>query len=107
MSDFVVVLVTAANDAQARQIARDLLQQKLAACVNLIPIHSLYVWEGAVQDEPEVLLIIKSTAAVFKDRLVAAVRQIHTYDVPEIIGMPIVLGAEDYLKWIHDEVTGS
>ncbi len=81
-----------------------MLDQKLAACVNLIPTQSLYVWEGAVQEDAEVLLVIKSISAVFKTHLEQAIRQAHTYDVPEIIGMPIVLGADDYLKWIHESV---
>jgi periplasmic divalent cation tolerance protein len=105
MSDALVVLVTAPNDEQARVIARKLLEEKLAACINFVPIQSMYVWEGAIQDEAEVLLIIKSRQTAFHD-LIAAVKAVHPYAVPEIISMPVVLGSEAYLKWIKNEVTG-
>lgn len=105
-SDYVVVLVTAASQEQAKKIARALLEKKLIACANLVPVRSLFLWEGAVQEENEVLLIIKSTSAVFKDQLIAAVKAEHSYQVPEVIGIPVVLGSDDYLKWISDCVTG-
>lgn len=106
MSDHLVVLVTAGSEEQARQIARDLLEKKLIACANLVPVRSLYVWDGEVQDDPEVLMIIKTTSAVFQEKLVAAIQAQHSYDVPEIIGMPVIVGSLDYLKWVSDEVSG-
>ncbi len=106
MSEHLVVLVTAGSEAQARQIAHTLLEKKLIACANLVPVRSLYVWEGTVQDDAEVLMIIKTTSAVFKEKLVAAINKEHDYDVPEIIGMPVVVGSADYLKWVSDEVSG-
>jgi periplasmic divalent cation tolerance protein len=104
MSDYLVVLVTANSEAQARAIAGELLEKKLAACVNLIPVRSLFVWEDKVQDEAEVLMIIKTTSGVFKDRLEASIKANHSYQVPEIIGLPVVVGSADYLKWISSEV---
>jgi len=106
MQDYLVVLVTASSEDQARQIGRVLLEKKLAACVNLIPVKSMFVWEGKINDESEVLMIIKSTSAVFQDKLIAAIKENHSYQVPEIISLPIVLGSADYLKWISDEVVG-
>jgi periplasmic divalent cation tolerance protein len=103
MSDALVVLVTAPNDEQARLIARKLLEEKLAACINFVPIQSMYVWEGAIQENAEVLLIIKTRQTAFHD-LLAAVKAVHPYDVPEIISLPVVAGSEVYLKWIKDEV---
>ena len=103
MNDYLVVLVTAESEAQARRIARRLLQNKLAACVNFVPMESMFLWQGAIQEEEEVLMIIKTTTEMF-DELMSAVKSLHTYDTPEIIGMPIVMGATDYLKWITDEV---
>src|SRR5512145_1133046 len=103
MSDALVVLVTAPNDEQARVIARKLLENKLAACINFVPIQSMYVWEGAIQDDAEVLLIIKTRQTAFHD-LLTAVKTVHPYDVPEIISLPVVAGSEAYLKWIRDEV---
>jgi periplasmic divalent cation tolerance protein len=105
MNEHLVVLVTAANDRQARQIARRLLQKKLAACVNFVPVESMFLWEGEIQEEDEVLLIIKTRTDAFDD-LLTNVRVVHTYDNPEIIGAPIVMGADEYLKWINHEVTG-
>jgi periplasmic divalent cation tolerance protein len=70
-----------------------------------VPVDSMFAWKGEIQEEEEVLMIIKSRIEVFDD-LMSAVKSIHTYDVPEIIGMPIVMGSNDYLKWITDEATG-
>jgi periplasmic divalent cation tolerance protein len=105
MNEHLIILVTASSDVQARRIARKLLQDKLAACVNFVPVDSMFVWKGEIQEEEEVLMIIKSRSEVFDD-LMNTVKAIHTYDTPEIIGMPIVLGSDDYLKWINHEVTG-
>lgn len=104
-SDYLVILVTASSTEQARELAHDLLEKKLAACVNCVPIQSMYLWEGAIQTEDEVLMIIKSTSAVFQDQLVTAIKAKHSYRVPEIIALPIVLGSEDYLHWISTEVS--
>ncbi len=101
-SEHLVVLVTAASEDEARRIARDLLERKLAACVNFVPIRSMFVWEGAIQEEAETLMIIKSRAGAFEP-LMAAVHALHSYDLPEVIGLPIVLGSREYLKWIDDE----
>lgn len=101
----VVVLVTTQSEEQARHIAHQLLAQKLIACANLVPVNSLFMWEGELQDEHEVLMIIKTQSDVFKDKVIEAVKALHSYDVPEVIAMPIVLGSADYLRWIVDEVS--
>lgn len=106
MDDYLVVLVTASSEEQARQIAGELLAKKLIACANLIPVRSMFIWQDQVQDETETLMIIKTTHAIFKDRLEAEIKKLHSYDVPEIIGIPIVIGSAEYLKWIGDNVTG-
>jgi periplasmic divalent cation tolerance protein len=105
MNEHLVVLVTASSDSQARRLARKLLQNKLAACVNLLPVDSMFLWKGDIQEEEEVLMIIKTRAESF-DGLMSAIKTAHTYDTPEIIGVPIVLGSREYLKWIDDEVNG-
>lgn len=105
MNDYLVVLVTATSTAQARRMARKLLQNKLAACVNFVPVDSMFIWQGAIQEEEEVLMIIKTRSEAF-DALMNAIKLAHTYDTPEIIGIPVVIGSPDYLKWINDEVTG-
>jgi periplasmic divalent cation tolerance protein len=104
MNDHLVVLVTASSSAQARRIARRLLQSKLAACVNMIPVESMFLWKGEIQEEEEVLMVIKTRSEAF-DELMNAVKAMHTYDTPEIIAMPVVMGSREYLKWIDDEVT--
>jgi periplasmic divalent cation tolerance protein len=102
----IVVLITAPSDDVGKQIAETLLEKKLAACVNIMaPINSLYVWQGETCDDEEVLLIVKSRAELFEDKLVPAVKAVHPYDVPEIIALPVLLGDQDYLDWIETETT--
>jgi periplasmic divalent cation tolerance protein len=105
MNEHLVVLVTASSDSQARRLARKLLQNRLAACVNFLPVDSMFLWKGDIQEEEEVLMIIKTRTESF-DGLMSAIKTAHTYDTPEIIGVPIVLGSREYLKWIDDEVNG-
>jgi periplasmic divalent cation tolerance protein len=101
---YIVVLITAPSNDVGRKIANALLEQKLAACVNIIsPINSLYLWEGKINDDQEALLLVKSRAELFEDRLVPAVKAIHPYKVPEIIALPILIGAKPYLDWIEEE----
>ena len=102
---FILVMITAPSEEVAREIADVLLEKKLAACVNLVPsISSLYTWQEKLNDDDEILLIVKSRAELFEEQLVPAVQQIHPYDVPEIIALPIVMGSQSYLDWI-EEVT--
>jgi periplasmic divalent cation tolerance protein len=106
MEECIVVLVTVPSREVGRDVAHALLEQRLAACVNVVPsVVSFYTWEGELCSDEEVLLAIKTTGAAF-DRLAAAVRAVHPYDVPEIIALPIVAGSADYLDWI-DEVVES
>ena len=106
MVNAIVVLVTAPSEDMGKQIAGALLKKKLAACVNIIaPINSLYVWRGETCDDEEVLLIIKSRAELFENKIIPAVKAIHPYDVPEIIALPVLLGDKDYLDWIEMETT--
>src|ERR1041385_2332218 len=99
-NDHIVVLMTAANSDEAARIAEMLVERKLAACVQILPpMTSIYVWESEVQRDNETLLIAKSIRAKF-DELEAAVRAIHSYETPEIIALPILAGAPDYLSWL-------
>lgn len=98
----IVVFVTTKNIAQAKKIARGLLAKKLAACVNILPIvQSLFRWQGKVDSAQESLLIIKSTKARFQ-KLAQCVKALHSYQVPEIIALPIVAGNKEYLDWLQD-----
>lgn len=103
-SEPIVVLMTAADEAEAGRIAEMLVARRLAACVQIIPrMQSVYVWQGEVQREREVLLLAKSTRANF-DELEREVRAIHSYETPEIVGVPIVVGSASYLGWLRESV---
>ncbi len=98
---FGIVLVTAPDQAQAQAIAHALVTAHLAACVSLMPITSVYSWQGAVQQEMEWQLVIKTDLHLV-DRLVSAIQAMHSYEVPEIIAVPIVAGAAAYLHWLAE-----
>ncbi len=99
-----VVFITAPDEETGVKIARMLVERKLAACVNIVKnVRSIYFWQDKVQDEPEVLLVIKTKEYLF-DKLKEEVEKVHPYTVPEIIGFPIEKSAEKYAKW-WDEVT--
>ncbi len=101
----IVVFITASNEDEASKIARALVEGRLAGCVNIIRnIRSIYSWQGKIEDESEVLMVVKTQQSLFGS-LSEKVKELHTYTVPEIIAMPIVEGSEDYLKWLK-EVTG-
>ena len=104
MTDKVLVLTTAGNEAEARKIAHDLVGRQLAACVNIIPrIQSVYRWEGKVETAEEYLLVIKTTKGRGAD-VQAAIRELHSYDLPECIVISMEGGSAEYLKWIEDSV---
>lgn len=105
MTDHLIVFITAGSDEEARRIGDALVVRKLAACANLTPVTSIFFWDDAMQDESEILLIVKTRAALF-DALMQAVKDLHSYDTPEIIALPIVRGSQDYLDWITAETGG-
>ena len=100
MTDAVLVLVTAPSTDVAASIARAVVEERLAACGNVLPgVRSIYRWEGRVQDEPEVLLLLKTQRSSFpklRDRILA----LHPYEVPEVVALPIEAGSDAYLDWI-------
>lgn len=96
----VIVLVTAGDNEEANLIARVLLEQKKAACVNIIDgMSSNFWWQGAIENTTESLLVIK-TAAALLDTIVELVKEIHSYENPEIIALPVIGGSADYLEWL-------
>jgi periplasmic divalent cation tolerance protein len=104
-NQYIIVLVTVPDQETGELIANTLLEKKLVACVNFVtPVVSFFTWKGAVERDDEVLMILKSRADLFGERLIPAIESIHPYDVPEIIALPILIGSMDYLNWI-DEVT--
>jgi len=107
MSEPLVVLITAGSQEEAERIAQSLVAEMLAACVNVVPgVTSIYRWEGEVQRDQEWLLVAKSRRDVL-DRLIERVQEIHSYDVPEIIALPLAGGSEPYLRWLDSVVEGS
>ena len=103
-SAYLVVLVTTSSLEESRKIATELFRKRKAACVNIVPgVNSLFRWQGELDSANEYLLIIKTRASLL-DEIVALVRQVHSYDVPEIIALPVVGGSQDYLEWVGGEV---
>lgn len=103
MGDHVEIQVTCGSVGEADRIADALVERRFAACVQQVPIRSTYRWEGVVQHDDEILLLVKTTAARFDD-VAAAVRELHSYDVPAITAVPVVRGSGNYLDWIDREV---
>jgi periplasmic divalent cation tolerance protein len=104
MSDKKLVLTTAGSREEAEKIAQALVERRLAACVNLVgPIQSVYRWQGKVETATEHLLVIKTTAGLF-DAVAKAIRELHSYELPECIQLPIEAGSAEYMKWIEESV---
>lgn len=100
--DAIVVLITAASREEADRIARRLVEDRLAACVTIVPqVRSIFMWEQKLSQEDEVLLLVKSRRARF-EQLAVAVKRLHSYSVPEIIALPVVMGSTDYLRWASE-----
>jgi len=103
---FAVVIATCANEEQGAGIGRTLVEERLAACVNLVaPVRSIYRWRDAIEDERETLMLIKTRAALVR-RLERRIKELHTYEVPEVVAMKLDSGSTPYLTWLL-ESTGS
>ena len=103
VEDFIVILVTTSSEEEGRKIAQALIEKRFAACVNLIKdLESIYRWKGEISDEKEVLMMIKTRKKLFRS-VEDEVRKLHSYEVPEIIALPIISGSKDYLYWIDSE----
>jgi periplasmic divalent cation tolerance protein len=106
MTDKLLVLSTCETLDAARRIARHLVDRQLAACVNLVPaVESIYRWKGAVETAGEILLLIKTSRTRF-DELQAELRQVHPYEVPECVAVPVETGSSAYLTWWSDQLSG-
>lgn len=98
-----VILVTTPTRSQADQIAEALISAKLAACITLLPVQSIYTWNNETHRDEEWQLMIKSELSCFA-KLEAKIRELHPYEVPEIIALPILAGSQPYLDWISQQV---
>lgn len=97
----IVVYITAPSGDEAARIAGALVEAGLSACVNIIDnVRSIYRWQGKIEDDREVLMIAKTRKELFR-KLSDKVRELHSYDVPEIIALPLIEGSEDYLDWLR------
>ena len=105
--DAIVVLSTTDGEEPARKIAKELVERRLAACVNIVPrVHSIYRWRGKVTQDDETMLIIKSRRPLF-EKIREAIRELHTYDVPEVISFDIARGDAEFLGWIRESTARS
>jgi periplasmic divalent cation tolerance protein len=101
MTDAIVIYSTAPDAEKAAEIAKTLVEEHLAACVNIVPgLRSIYRWEGKIADDAEVLCIIKTARDRF-DQVAARIKALHPYSVPEVIALPIAKGFEPYLEWVR------
>jgi periplasmic divalent cation tolerance protein len=107
MDDFIVVYVTTGSREESHRIARTLVEERLAACVNCLgSVRSVYHWQGNVEQSEEELLVIKTRRDLFR-QLNARIQELHSYAVPEIIALPILEGSESYLKWLEGELSST
>jgi periplasmic divalent cation tolerance protein len=104
---FLFVYITAKDKAQARAIGTTLVTEKLAACVNILaPMNSFYFWKGKLSDDSEAVLIAKTRDTLFR-RLVKRVKELHSYEIPCIVALPIVGGNKEFLQWMEKETAVS
>jgi periplasmic divalent cation tolerance protein len=104
MTDKRIVLSTAGSEEEARKIAHHLVEQQLAACVNIVPkIESVYRWQGKVESNREYLLLIKTSSEKFP-RVSDAIRELHSYDLPECIALAVEDGSSEYLQWVEESL---
>jgi periplasmic divalent cation tolerance protein len=107
MDNFIQVFMTTETKADAEQIARALVERRLAGCVQVVgPISSIYRWQGAVETAEEWLCLIKASGAVYAE-LEAAIMELHPYETPEILAMPVSTGSNDYLAWLQQTLKAS
>jgi periplasmic divalent cation tolerance protein len=106
MANEIIVLITASSKDEAARIGTALVDERLAACVNIVPqIRSLFFWEGKTQDQDETLLIVKSRLPLL-EHIIERVQALHSYTVPEVIALPIVGGSPEYLRWLGETTKG-
>lgn len=102
MVEHLLVLTTLGNDEDAANVAKALVERRVAACVNIVgSVRSFYRWEGKIEDDSERLLLIKTRADRYED-LESVIGEVHPYDVPELIALPVERGAAAYLGWVDD-----
>lgn len=102
MTDYVQVLTTAGSEEEAQRLSSALVERRLAACVQVVgPVSSRYRWQGEIEEATEWQCVAKTEARLYP-RVEAAIREVHSYDEPEILATPVVAGSAGYLKWVSD-----
>ncbi len=98
----IIVLITAPKEEEALVMAKAVVESKLAACVNLVRnIRSIYRWQGAIEDDSETLMVVKTRTSLLA-ALTEKVKELHSYDVPEVIALPIIGGSQEYIQWLNE-----
>jgi periplasmic divalent cation tolerance protein len=107
MTDKILVISTCADEAVAERLARALLDARLAACVNVVPgVRSFYRWKGEIESAAEFMLIVKTSRDLFP-ALRIEIEKLHPYEVPELLALPVLAGAENYLSWLESNLRGA
>lgn len=102
LSPEIVVILSTVPQEKSEAMARALLDKRLVACINTLPVRSFYHWKGEFCDDQEQLLILKTTQKKV-EKVIAAIKEMHPYEVPEIIALPVIAGHAPYLAWVHEE----
>ena len=102
MEKYIQIFTTTKKKEDAEKIARTLVEKRLAGCIQILPITSIYRWRG-IEREEEWLCLIKSKKTLYEE-LEKTIKEIHPYEIPEIIAVPIIAGSDDYLKWLNNEL---
>ncbi len=101
---YIMAIISASSAEEAERISRKLVEERIAACVHQLPMNSAFIWQGSFSQDAEILLLAKTKRSIFETRLVPAVKEVHSYDVPEITAVPIIAGSAEYLAWIDESV---
>lgn len=101
--NYAVVMVTVSSQKEGETIASSIIEARMAACVTLLPVNSIYTWQNQIHSASEWQLLIKTDLSQFS-QLEKQIRELHSYEVPEIIALPIVAGSQPYLKWMNDNI---
>jgi len=99
----IIMLSTCSDLAEAKKMSRAIIEKRLAACVNIFPVHSIFRWKESIEESDEQLLVIKTSSTLFK-KASECIKNLHSYEVPEIISIEMKQGSRPYLKWLKDSV---